>query len=838
MGELRFGFPLAEGLHARPAAALRDRAQTLAAEATWTNLRNGRSAPLGSILGLLATETGAGDPCLLRVVGPRAATALASLEGFLRGPFLVLDAAPEPAAVPPSAVPGFLHRPDAVWRAGVALAPGLGRGPARFLGAARATADAAAGTVDPVRERAALVAALEGLKRALRAEARRAGHPAERGILAAHAALLEDEGWTGAMLHGVVQEGLTAAAALRRATEGAVRPLQRASSVRVAERAQDLRGLAECLEERLPGQGSRRVTAPRPGVLIAEQLPPSRLLALDRTGLAGLVLGDGGASSHTAILARALGIPCIGGLPGLRTVLREGQPVLLDGHRGLLLVDPPADLAGRLEQEEQRRQERGARLAARAADPAATADGHPVAVLANVSGPDEAAFAIGRGADGIGIFRTELPFLDREEAPSEDEQAELYTQVLRAAAGRPVVLRLLDAGGDKPMPFLRLPVEANPFLGLRGVRWYPLQPQLVRTQLRAALRAAGAGDLRLLVPMVSQPAEMAWVRAQLVEAGAALRAEGAFSGPLPPLGMMVEVPSTALDLAAFGTVADFFSVGTNDLVQYLFAADRDDPDLCPASRGWHPATLRLLRSAAQDARSLGRELSLCGELASDLRLLPLLLGLGLDRLSVVPAAAPEIKAAVSALDRAACQHLAGAALAAAGEAEVMALLAAFAAARPAPPLVDPDLVHLDADCASKAEAVQMLVERLVLAGRTGDADRLEAAVLAREATCSTAIGHGFAVPHAKLPDLGPGGLVLLRLRRPLDWGAADGLPVHTVLLLATDGGQDTHLRAFARLARRLMDDRFRAALAGVATPTAAAALLNAELEGPPAPEPP
>ena len=836
MGELRFAFPLAEGLHARPAAALRERALAVGAEATWTNLRNGRSAPLRSVLGLLATETAAGDPCLLSADGPRAATALASLDGYLRGPFLALDAAPEPAAVPPSAVPGFLHHPDAVWRAGVGLAPGLGQGPARFLRAVCAAGDAEAGAVDPVRDRAALVTALEGLKRSLRAESRRAGHPAERGILAAHAALLEDEGWTGAMLRGVEQEGLAAVAALRQATTAAVRSLQGSASARVVERAQDLRGLAERLAARLPGGPGQDMAGS--GVLVAEQLPPSRLLALDRQGLAGLVLGEGGAGSHTAILARALGIPCIGGLPGLHGILREGQDILVDGHRGLLLIDPPVDLARRFEVEARRRQARDARLAARAAGPATTAGGHPLAVLANVSGPEETAFAIARGADGIGILRTELLFLDREESPSEDEQAALYAQVLRAAAGRPVVLRLLDAGGDKPMPFLRLPAEANPFLGLRGVRWYPDQPEVLRTQLRAALRAAAAGDLRLLVPMVSRPAEMAWVRGQLEEVAAGLRAEGAFTGPPPPLGMMVEVPAAALDLAAFGAVADFFSVGTNDLVQYLFAADRDDPERCPASLGWHPATLRLLQAAAQAARSVGRELSLCGALASDARLLPLLLGLGLDRLSVVPAAAPELKAAAAALDLASCERLAHTALAAAGEAEVMDLLGAFAAARPAPPLVDPDLVLLDADCDSKAEAIQALVEQLVLAGRAGDADRLEAAVLAREDTYSTGIGQGFAVPHAKLEGLGTGGLALLRLRRPLDWGAADGLPVHTVLLLATDGGRDTHLRAFARLARRLMDARFRAALAAVATPAEAASLLRTELEGNPAPEPP
>lgn len=288
MGELRFAFPLEGGLHARPATALRERAQALAAEATWTNLRNGRSAAVRSLLGLLATGTRAGDPCLLSTDGPRAAAILADLDGFLRGPFLALEAA-DPEEQAAAKVPAYLEGLPVDWRAGAGLAPGVGQGPARFLRCACAGEEAAAGPLDPDRERVALVAALEGLQRTLRAESRRAGHPAERGILAAHAALLEDEGWTEVMLRGVEREGLSAAVALGRATAAAVGSLQGSASARVAERAQDLQGLAERLAARL--QGNPGLDPPGPGVLFAEQLPPSRLLALDRTRLAGLVLG-------------------------------------------------------------------------------------------------------------------------------------------------------------------------------------------------------------------------------------------------------------------------------------------------------------------------------------------------------------------------------------------------------------------------------------------------------------------------------------------------------------------------------------------------------------------
>ena len=821
MVELRLDFPLAGGLHARPAAALRERALALGADARWTNTRNQRSASLRNVLDLLATETRSGDPCIVSVDGVQAR---AALEAYLRGPFLAIDDPDPDALAPAPGLPGFLQDSGDRWRAGIGLAPGLGEGPLRFLEPLPEDPPIVPGQ-DPERELRALASALSDLRRQLRTDARRAGHTAQRGILEAHAALLEDEGWTGAMTLAITQEGLAAWAAVRRATGAAMRVLEASANPRVAERAQDLQGLADRLTAWLKGDatGTQKLTGPC--VLAAEQLPPSRLLALDRSLLRGLVLGEGGATSHTAILARAFGIPCVGGIHGLRSLLLEGQSVLVDGRRGLLVLDPAPEVAARFHAEARLYVRREARLAQRALDPAATADGHPVTVLANSSCAEEAQAAFQHGADGIGLFRTELLFLDRATEPSEDEQAAIYAGVLRSAGGRPVVLRLLDAGGDKPMPFLDLPTEPNPFLGLRGVRWYPRHSDLIRRQLRAALRAEPEGSLRLLVPMVSQPEELAGVRALLMAEAAGLGMEA----PLPPLGMMVEVPAAALNLAAFAGLADFYCAGTNDLVQYLFAADRGDPELCPPSRAWHPATLRLLETAARAALAQDREFSLCGEMAADPRCLPLLLGLGITRLSAAPAALPTLKAETARLRLEDCRMLAAEALAAGSEAEVEDLLARFAAAQPAPPLVDAELVVLDAACISKAEAIRTLAEQLTLAGRVRDADALEAAVLARERTYSTGIGHGLAVPHAKVKGMGAGGLAVLRLRQPLDWGAADGQPVHTVLLLATDGDQDIHLKAFAQLARRLMDPGFRAALSEAATNESIAGLLRTAL---------
>jgi fructose-specific PTS system IIA-like component len=363
-------------------------------------------------------------------------------------------------------------------------------------------------------------------------------------------------------------------------------------------------------------------------------------------------------------------------------------------------------------------------------------------------------------------------------------------------------------GGDKPLPYLPLPPEANPFLGRRGVRWYPVHRDLVRTQVRAALQAAVHGDLRLLVPMVSEREELDWVRALVRETAGELAAEGKVCKADLPLGIMVEVPAAALNLEALAREADFLSVGTNDLVQYLFAADRSDPGLMKASHEWHPATLRLLARIAESGRAAGKSVSLCGEMASRPKLLPLLLGLGFEQLSVAPSSVARIRASLAALNAEACRELARKALLASTASEVESLLENTAQANSALPLLDPDLVVLDAGCHTKEEVIKLLVERLATAGRTRDALGLEEAIWAREAAYATSLGFGFAVPHCKSPAVIANSIAVLRLAAPVAWSAETTARL-VFLLVSRADAEEEHLRVFARLARRLMDPSFR-----------------------------
>jgi fructose-specific PTS system IIA-like component len=814
--ELSFRFPLAGGLHARPAAALRLRALALG-PCRLINDRSGRSAALDDLLALLATDTHPEDPCRILAEGPGAAAALAELGAYLDGAFLACD---EPVAVLPgelgTVLPALLARTGAAWWQGLAVAPGLGQGTVVAL-AEHAASDKNEQIIisNPESEIESLHRAVQSLTAKLDCEARDAANKVQRELLEAHAAMLADRAWIGAVEARINRDFFAAFAAVNYESAIFVENYRSSTRAYLRERALDMEDLRDRLSAELTGRQpfAEVPDLTHPTVLVGPDLSPSRFLALDRTMLRGLVLTQAGGTSHTAILARSFGIPTVA---GMEPVLRAGQEVLVDGGRGLLIADPPATLL--------------AYYRAELPGPAPTGAGQPqITLRANLLSSRETGPAMAQGADGVGLLRTEMLFMDRAAPPDEAEQFRAYREVLAAAGGRPVVLRLLDVGGDKPLPYLPLAAEANPFLGCRGVRWYPAQPDLIRTQIRAALRAGAEGDLRLLVPMVAEVEEMEAVRALLTECGEALAKEGLAHAPAPPLGVMVEVPAALLNLDALARVADFFCVGSNDLVQYLFAADRGSTTVAKAAFDWHPATLRALAAIVEGGHRAGVPVSLCGEMAGRPRLLPLLLGLGFRELSLAPALLPAARTTLASLDPAACAELARQALAAGTAREVEALLQAQPCLRTDGALLDPALVLSAPRCESKEEAIRLLVQGLADQGRTRDPLALEEAVWARERVYATGIGFGFALPHCK-SAAATASLAMLRLGQGLDWGGADADPVDCILLLAMPAAAgDEHLRVIARLARKLVSEPFRAALKAAPDPAAVVALLQTNL---------
>jgi phosphoenolpyruvate-protein phosphotransferase len=406
-----------------------------------------------------------------------------------------------------------------------------------------------------------------------------------------------------------------------------------------------------------------------PGIVVAPDLTPAETAALDRGLVRGLATARGGPTSHAAILARSLGIPAAVGLGHALLEVPEGAELLLDGGRGVLYVEPrPAVTAEYAASAEER--EAAARLAlAAASEPAVTRDGRRIAVFANLGSPDEAAVAVEAGAEGVGLLRTEFLFLDRIEPPGEDEQVRTYSAIAEALRGRPLVVRTLDAGADKPLPFLPRRPEENPFLGERGIRLSLAEPALLRVQLRAVLRAAARHDMRVMFPMVATIDEFRRARSLLEEARVELGAE-----PVE-VGVMVEVPAAALAADALAREAAFLSIGTNDLAQYTMAAERGNERVAALTDALHPPVLRLIRDVAAAAAAHGRPVAVCGEVASEALAVPLLIGLGVDELSVSPPLAPAIKEAVRRVSRPAAVALAERALVAESASAVRALLA-------------------------------------------------------------------------------------------------------------------------------------------------------------------
>ena len=614
----------AVGLHARPSVKLTKLAKGFAAQIDLGLSPEGPWIDAKSIVKVMATKAPKDSTIYFRAEGADAEAAVKALTT------LVEDGFGE----------GVKHANGMLALSGRAAAPGLAAGVLVRLSEPMG-ADRAAGTPD--EERQALLDALALARAALSGLSAGAADPQAEAILAFQLALLEDDALTAPAL-AMVEAGRPAQDAWTVALDADIASYEASSDAYFRGRAADLRDLRDRVRRHLTGEAEEAL--PAGAVVAAEDMPPSRFLSTDWRG-GGLVLERGSPTSHVAILARSRGIPMVVGVS--IAALQTGQAALLDGDSGLLILDPDAATRRAFDQrrtaEGQRRREETAVSGA----PAATGDGERVDVMINVADPAELDGLDPAECDGIGLVRTELLFHGRERLPDEEEQVAVYRRLVDWARGRPVTIRTLDAGGDKPIPGLTRTGEANPFLGIRGVRLSLRRPEIFRVQLRALARAATAGNLKVMIPMVTTAEEMRRCQTLLSEAVANLRSEG-LKADMPPLGMMVEVPAAALEIEAFDV--DFYSIGSNDLLQYVAAASRDDPELAELARPSR-ALLRLISMVVDRARSTGREVSLCGDLASDPTHIPALLDQGLRTLSVARPALGAVKAAVARYRRAA-----------------------------------------------------------------------------------------------------------------------------------------------------------------------------------------
>lgn len=483
------------------------------------------------------------------------------------------------------------------------------------------------------------------------------GLQSELEIFEAHQAILSDTVLLDSV-NQLLDSGHNAASAWQVAYTEQANALSSVTDSLLAERAVDIRDVGERVLRLLTGT-PETFTLPqgRPVIIVADDLTPSETAELDPQQVLGFCTVGGGLHAHTAILARALGIPAIVNAGSQIMAIPDATPVILNGYTGMLTIAPDeATLA--TARAEQVQEQASKEVALRSATtPACTTDGHTIEIAANIGGLAEANLVRGLGGDGVGLLRTEFLFLDRTTAPTEEEQFRVYRDIALALQGAPLIIRTLDIGGDKPLPYLKLPTEANPFLGLRGIRLCLAQPELFRPQLRAILRSAAFGKIRVMFPMISDIAELRTAKALLTE----IQTELGIPASAVEVGIMIEVPSAALMADILAPEVDFFSIGTNDLTQYTLAMDRTNANLGTAD-GLHPAVLRLIARTIEAAHAAGKWVGICGELAGDQKAVPILLGLGVDELSVSSPLIPTLKAQIRLLNYTDCQALAQAAL--------------------------------------------------------------------------------------------------------------------------------------------------------------------------------
>lgn len=459
-------------------------------------------------------------------------------------------------------------------------------------------------------------------------------------IFEAHAAMLQDPGLQREIRVLVEQESISAGQAVSRVFRRWEGRFQEMTELSHQQHAFDVADLRQRLLREMAGVKTTSLEKMPPGrVLVARRLLPSDTVALPRQAVAGIVVEFGGPGSHAALLAEALGIPTVAQIPQATERIAEDELLLVDGFRGEVVVHPaPATLA-RYREESRGAQARSAQVLRLARQPACTLDGTAVQVLANVGGREDVVVAAGCGADGVGLYRMEQFYLARKTPPTAAELLAELRAVFAPMKGKPVTVRLLDLGGDKPVPFLKLPAEDNPFLGQRGVRLLLRYPDLLDTQLEALCQFSQEHDLRILVPMVTLAREMG-----LVRSGLAAMAKAAGCERVPTLGAMIETPAAALTVADITAHSDFLSIGTNDLTQYTMAAGRENPLVNDYFCEDHPAVLRLVRIIVEEAGRI--PVALCGELAHQMESLPTLLKLGVRILSVAPPLVPAIKQAI------------------------------------------------------------------------------------------------------------------------------------------------------------------------------------------------
>jgi phosphoenolpyruvate-protein phosphotransferase (PTS system enzyme I) len=480
----------------------------------------------------------------------------------------------------------------------------------------------------------------------------------DAGIFDAHLLVVEDRTLIDEVLRKLESEKVNVEAIFQEVAARYAHTLGQIDDPYLRERALDIQDVMRRVVRNLQGKAPR--TMPLHGeahILVAHNLTPSDAASLDRQRVLGIATDLGSRTSHTAIMARSLSIPAAVGLHDVTEKLQDGRVALLDGYSGILIVDPSPETLAYYGEVEVRQSRVSQQLATLRKESSTTRDGEHIVLSANIELPDDIESVAANGAEGIGLYRTEFLYLDRDSLPGEEEQYETYRCVAESVQPHPLIIRTFDLGGDKIAGGIDVSDELNPFLGWRAIRFCLEHPNIFKPQLRAILRAAAVGNVKLMFPMISGTAELRRALAMLDECKKELRAGRVAFAEEMQIGAMIEIPSAAICADALAQHVDFFSIGTNDLIQYAIAVDRVNERIAHLYQPSHPAVLRLINMAGEAAHRHDIWFGVCGEMAADIELTPLLLGLGVDELSVSPALVPRVKSAIRALSREECRAL-------------------------------------------------------------------------------------------------------------------------------------------------------------------------------------
>lgn len=521
---------------------------------------------------------------------------------------------------------------------GIGLSPGTAIGKAYLINCRFAQDDDYLCEGEIQSEVARLAAVLETVKAALRQLVSSAVDKlAEEqiDIFNAHIMIIEDPSLKTKIAAKITAEKKNCSWAIREVFAELEAAFSQMENEYFRERAADIKDIRDQLLAALAGTTDKDELADG-SIIVAEELTPSRILELLSKNIAGIATEKGGQTSHVAILASTLGIPLVSKIRGLLDQVCHGTEIILDGHKGLLILQPTVS--------DKEVYQQPVTLQSQAClNPAVTKDGKKVTIAANISRSGDVPAALAAGAAGVGLFRTEFIYMNKTMPPTEDEQYQLYKQVLSSCGNYAVIIRTLDAGGDKALPYLTEQHQDNPFLGLRGIRLSLTEQKLFKTQIKALLRAAVHGQLKILLPMVTNVEEIIQARKIIAEVYQELAAKGVECSRPLEVGAMIEVPAAALMAQTLIQEADFFSIGTNDLTQYTLAVDRGNADVSDIYDPYHPAVLKLIKMTVDAAKTVSKWTGICGELAGDVHALPLLLGLGIDELSMSPVFVPYIQ---------------------------------------------------------------------------------------------------------------------------------------------------------------------------------------------------